>query len=335
MQIRQVDVHDDASFLDFHTACRAGLLHDRPYATYWSVPEAALFFRRPNREVASSCWVAYDGERPVGGAVSQVPLLDNRDMYLLGVTTVPDARARGVGTALLDVVLEDAKAHGRSTLIADVHYPVDAPADHPDRRFAERHGFDLANVELHRVCELPLAEDLLEQLARHAASHHGDYELRTFTGPVPEELLASYVHNANHLALDAPTGDLDFEAAAMTPDSYREREQLFADQGRSTYATVAVDADGQVVAHTVIGVPPADQDPENVYQWATLVARGHRGHRLGTAVKVANLRAVQRELPDRLRVHTSNAEANGPMVAINELLGFGVVEVNAEFQRRL
>ena len=45
-------------------------------------------------------------------------------------------------------------------------------------------------------------------------------------------------------------------------------------------------------------------------QWGTYVHRDHRGHRLGAAVKVANLRAVQRERPDILRIDTVNAETN-------------------------
>ncbi|MGZ4489445.1 MAG: GNAT family N-acetyltransferase [Nocardioidaceae bacterium] len=335
MQFRQLDVHDDAAFDAFYATHRAGTVHERPHAAYWSRREAALFFRRPSQEVSPTAWLAYDGGRPVGAALGVLPQLDNRHMFFLGLATVPDARGRGLGSALLDVALAEAKGQGRDTVIADGNYPVNALADHPVRRFAERHGFALANTELHRVCELPVPEQLLDRLAREAAGQHRDYELRSFTGAVPEELLASYVANANQLVVDAPTGDIDFEASGLTPGAQRERELLYADQGRTPFVTVAVDPDGQVVAHTVLVTPPAEHDPDNAYQWATMVARGHRGHRLGMAVKVANLRALQRDQPERVRVHTSNAEVNRPMVAINEVLGFGVVEVNAEFQRRL
>ena len=37
----------------------------------------------------------------------------------------------------------------------------------------------------------------------------------------------------------------------------------------------------------------------------------HRGHRLGVAVKVANLRLLQRERPDIVRLTTYNAEVEG------------------------
>ncbi|MGZ4469765.1 MAG: GNAT family N-acetyltransferase, partial [Nocardioidaceae bacterium] len=90
---------------------------------------------------------------------------------------------------------------------------------------------------------------------------------------------------------------------------------------------MAVDPDGQVVAHTVLVTPPAEHDPDNAYQWATMVARGHRGHRLGMAVKVANLRALAERQPEVPQVVTTNAETNAWMVAINDRLGFRPVAV--------
>ena len=135
------------------------------------------------------------------------------------------------------------------------------------------------------------------------------------------------------LAAEAPTGDLEFEPETITPDIWRERERKLEAQGRTMYTTVALDADGQAVAATQLAVPRYDFP--KVYQWATLVRRDHRGHHLGMATKAHNLRAVQRAHPDRRRVHTSNSEVNGPMVAINERIGFRPVEVNAEFLRRL
>lgn len=56
----------------------------------------------------------------------------------------------------------------------------------------------------------------------------------------------------------------------------------------------------------------------------------HRGHRLGLAVKVANLRQLG---PSHSCVTTWNAAANRPMIAINEALGFQVIEQGAGYQK--
>ena len=52
--------------------------------------------------------------------------------------------------------------------------------------------------------------------------------------------------------------------------------------------------------------------------------REHRGHRLGTLVKVANLERLLDVAPEARRVHTWNADTNTYMVAINELDGLPI-----------
>jgi hypothetical protein len=70
-------------------------------------------------------------------------------------------------------------------------------------------------------------------------------------------------------------------------------------------------------------------------QGATLVVRGHRGHCLGMALKVANLRAVQERVPQLSILHSWNAEENAQMAAINIELGFRPVEEVADMQLKL
>ena len=113
----------------------------------------------------------------------------------------------------------------------------------------------------------------------------------------------------------------------------REREAVLERQGRTKYNTVALDADGVVVAYTDLATTV--HEPGRAYQWGTLVRRDHRGHRLGVAVKVANLRLLERERPDVRRVTTYNAEVNAHMIGVNEAIGFVPVARLGDFQKRL
>ena len=79
-----------------------------------------------------------------------------------------------------------------------------------------------------------------------------------------------------------------------------------------------------LVAYTDIVVTV--HESERAYQWGTLVRPDHRGHRLGLAVKVANLRLLQETQPQITTVVTFNADVNAPMVAVNEQLGFRPVQ---------
>jgi GNAT superfamily N-acetyltransferase len=92
-------------------------------------------------------------------------------------------------------------------------------------------------------------------------------------------------------------------------------------QGRRQVATAArLGSDGPLVAYT--DIVTTRHDPENAFQWDTLVLKEHRGHRLGALVKVANLERLRAEAPAARRVHTWNADENTYMISINEAMGF-------------
>ncbi len=63
--------------------------------------------------------------------------------------------------------------------------------------------------------------------------------------------------------------------------------------------------------------------------------REHRGHGLGLAMKVANLRAVTERHPGVRSISTWNAAENAPMIAVNDEMGFGVVAHAAYWLREI
>ncbi len=183
------------------------------------------------------------------------------------------------------------------------------------------------------MLRLPVPDRLLDDLAAEAAPHHAAYTLRSWAGPVPDELVDGWAALTATLETEAPTGELEVEPEHVDAAVVREAEALIARQGRRKYNTVALDATGAVVAYTDIATTV--HEPDRAYQWGTLVRRDARGHRLGLAVKVANLRLLQDACPDLRRLTTYNAEVNAHMVGVNDRLGFVPVARLGEFQKRL
>ena len=162
--------------------------------------------------------------------------------------------------------------------------------------------------------------------SRRARERWGDaYRLETYTDGLPDELVAGYCRVSNLLNVDAPTGAVDFEAETLTPERYRGYLDLERRQGRRLTTVAIEDATGEVVAYTDLVLPSGA--PTKVWRWGTLVDRAHQGHRLGMAVKVANLRELQWAHPERQTVSTGNDATNSYMVGINVELGFHVAEV--------
>lgn len=333
MDIRQVDVFDDNELGRFHAVTERAEAFERPHHSGWSLEEAKVELRRQDPTERAEAWAAYDDGTMVGGMSLWFPLLDNVTMCWGAVGVDPDHRRRGVGSALVAQIVTRLVQEGRTTMVTESAYPFDRREDHPYRRFAEANGFTLAIDEIRRLLPLPMDPALLQRLAMEASPHHSAYRVESFTHGLPDELLASYCALSNQLAVDAPTGDVDFEAESLTPELWLERLAKEKEMGRTRLTTCAIERAGNVVAYTDLILPP--EPSPDVWQWGTLVHREHRGHRLGMAVKVRNLQQLAAANTDRARVLTTNAETNRHMVDINERLGFEPIEVCPMFELRI
>ena len=333
MELRPVDIHDDAVMRDFHRVVDRANHVDREDAPRLTCDEFVAAVRAPDSGERADHVAAYDGDTMLGVATAYLFLLDNTDKGWLEVSVHPDHRGRGVGTALLDRVTSVVVAEGRSELIADSKIPFDRLDDHPYKAFAARHGFHQSNIEVVRHLDLPVDDQRLEEWTALAGEKTDGYRIETYAGHFPAEYAESLCVLLGQLGVDAPTGDVDFEEEVMTPERLDERYAMSASMGRETYESVALTPDGVVAAQSTLQVPV--NGSTDAFQWGTFVHREHRGHRLGLAVKTANLRAVQARHTHLRRVTTQNAETNEYMIWINELLGFRPVEASVEFVKRV
>ncbi|WP_324273069.1 GNAT family protein [Blastococcus brunescens] len=141
----------------------------------------------------------------------------------------------------------------------------------------------------------------------------------TWRDRTPEALLADRALLEQRMTTDAPHGDLPVAEEQWDGARIREYEALHVARGRTVLSAGAV-REGRLVGFTDLQVTLAA--PERAHQGGTLVLREHRGHRLGARMKVAVLRELVAAFPQVRRISTYNSDANRPMVAVNESLGF-------------
>jgi GNAT superfamily N-acetyltransferase len=324
---------DDSVMRDFYDVSRRAELLGRPEAPFWEFREFLGAFRSADSGERQDLFATYDGDRMVGNAVLWSFLLDNLDKAAFRLSVdVPDRR-RGIGRALVQRLEQIAREDDRSLLMATTLLPSNDREGHAYRRFAEACGYELSDYEVVRHLPLPVPDEQIQEWIDEAAQHHRGYTVETFVGAVPDDLVESLCVLFGQLAVDAPTGVVDFEEEQVTPHRYAEMVASTAAMGRARYETVALTHDRQVVAQSTLAM--SLEKSTTVFQWGTFVHRQHRGHRLGLATKAVNLRAVQAARGDLTLLTTENGETNDYMVAINERMGFRPIEVSAEFVKRL
>lgn len=337
LEITEIDVHDDAILEQWYRTSSAALREGLgDLATVWTLAELKVSVREPSRVRQMHLYVGREaGEVVVAGGLA-LPLQDNLESATVTAEVRPEAWRRGHGSAMLYFVEAQARERGRLLLDHGIDWPSSFGADGtgwPARDFAVSHGYRMTLGDVRRDLQVPVADEVLADLAAEAATRHAGYTVKSWVGAVPDQLALGWETLASSLVTEAPTGDREVEPETADVANLRERESVAAKQGRVRVCTAALADGGEVAAYTDIEVTP--HEPGKAYQWGTLVRTDDRGHRLGMAVKVANLRLLQSLGLGVERVITWNAEVNSHMIAVNERLGFKPVARAGEFQKRL
>jgi GNAT superfamily N-acetyltransferase len=278
-------------------------------------------------------FVAVEDGVDVAYGTARLPLRDNLSSATVSVSVLPSRRRRAVGTALATEILAFVRSEGRTNAVWTVGSPVGGES--PGCAFSRNMGARCALSRLRRELDLTNVDDReLDNLVRtRIEGRDSDYEIVTWVERAPDDLVEGVARLVGRMSTDTPRGDLALEPEVWDASRWREKEDDAFRSGRRRLAAGAVDRSGHLAAFTDIGAWA--QKSAVAEQWNTIVDPDHRGHRLGLATKVANLRNLRREIHGALRLETWNALENSRMIAINELLGFQIVERVDEYQLAL
>ena len=239
----------------------------------------------------------------------------NRGLADFKLEVHPDHRRQGVGSVLLETMVDAARQDGR-TVLGTAAY--EGTAGEP---FLLQAG--AANNQAFRQSRLRLPEldvALLQEWVDRAAERAAGYSLVGWDDPCPDEHLDAFTE-VMHVMNTAPLDDLDWEDYIWTPDLVRPWQATMHERGFENWVLCAREnATGRFVGYTEMGFWP--WEPERAGQGDTGVDQAHRNLGLGRWLKAAMLKRVLRERPAVRYVDTGNAGSNRPMLAINVALGF-------------
>ncbi len=330
IETRLVDPYDDTALRAWWEAGAAANA-DRPFDAWptWELSRAVC--RTPRSDVTTTLVVAADGERVVGAGQLVVFETDNPRLAELEVYVAPDLRRRRIGRTLLADLEERAVAAGRTTLVASAFGPVDAPS--AGSHFASAMGYDVGNLQEVKTVDLSAAPATWGALDDEVEQALGGYRIEVFDGHTPDHWVDDFCELLEAFLTQIPLGDLDVEAARWTPERLRAGEERARLADRVQVVAVAVTPDGRLCGFSDVRV--SRHQPSYGEVGGTLVLPEHRGRRLGLAMKLATHRRLLELFAQCAYVVTDNAGINAHMNAVNERLGYRVVERRIDVQRKL
>jgi GNAT superfamily N-acetyltransferase len=268
------------------------------------------------------------GGVPVAAGTLATSEYDNLHLAWLGLQVHPDRRRQGHGTEMLELLVAETTAKGRTSI------GTDGWESEATRGFAERHGLEEKSRAIQRRQVLAeLDWDGIERLHTEAAAAASAYEVVRREGRTPDDELDAMTAMTAAIN-DAPTDDLDIEDEVFTPERVRGYEDAQLAKGHRLFRVFARHrGTGELAGHTVVVVD--GERPELGDQHDTSVVGAHRGHRLGLLLKTDMnlwLREVQPQLAE---VSTWNAESNDFMIGVNEAIGYRIMGRQLELQKTL
>lgn len=284
--------------------------------------------------------------RIVAQATTETQTGDGADTSWVQVLVHPGYRGRGIGRALADRVESAVRADGRRKAIAYVAGRDDGgerlpsptghgaiSADHRSTRFLLARGYTFEQVERLSRLSLPVP-DIEARVAAAQAASGPEYRVHTWVDRTPDRWLEDRALLATRMSTDAPSAGLEEPEDVWTVGRVRDADDRQARNPRRHLVAAAEHApSGRLVAFSELSVPR--QRHRAVQQYATLVLREHRGHRLGMLVKVANLAHLAAAYPGHPGILTFNAEENRHMLAVNEALGFAPIAYEGAWRKDL
>lgn len=160
------------------------------------------------------------------------------------------------------------------------------------------------------------------------------YELLHWTDACPGEYADQPAVLMSRMSTDSPTGGLSHDEETWDVARVRHVEDTWKQAGMASLVAGARHrSSGELAAYSVLQVSAAK--PWMANQDDTLVARHHRGRRLGMLVKILNVRRLLAGYPAVERITTFNAAENHHMLSINLALGFRPAGYDGEWQKKL
>jgi mycothiol synthase len=288
------------------------------------------FRNRSNETTIEGIWAIFDGSCAAAIASGKVELSETQTQTMFSsISVLPRYRRRGLATRLLEPLKEFARQNEKNTLLLESTDRVPAGAEFL-QHIEAKPGFENHD---HRLDLSKLDQNLMQKWIDEAKDHLPDFTLLFWYELPPDAFIDSYCQMMNNGIETQPSGSIEFPFQIVTPETVRERANLHEKNGYKHWILAAVETNtGQIVGGTEIMFHP--NTSKIIFQGGTSVLTTFRNRGIGRWLKATMVFKLLEEVPEAHWINTDNADANAPMLKINEEMGFTPYQASCFWQYR-
>ncbi len=236
----------------------------------------------------------------------------NKHLCNINLQVLHDHYRQGIGTELLKIVVQEAMAFNKTV--------IETGTEHDSGRaflkhFGATHAIEAAENRLNME---DVDWDLMKNWMVEGSRKTHEVTIESFE-VIPEDILEEFAEMYTEALNMQPLGDLE-EKPIFDGKRMRELESRYKKTGRKNYTLISREEDGRMSGLTEVNYEP--RDPHRIEQGLTGVRPEFRGRGLGKWLKALMIFHVKENYPKVEIVVTGNAEANAPMLSVNQRMGF-------------
>jgi GNAT superfamily N-acetyltransferase len=237
----------------------------------------------------------------------------NEKISFFKIEIAKSFRRKGIATQILNLIVSFALEHEKTLLIT-------SSEESDGQKFLKAINAQLALAMRENRLYLNTIDWLMVKDWIEEGERLNPGSKLVFFNKVDEKYIENYCEVFTFAGNQAPRDDLAIGDFVMTPKQYRKREDDFEAMGGIHEGAMIVEENGKISGLSELIF---FKGTNNVLkQGLTAVLKEHRGRKLGKWLKAGLLLHIKEKYPTVEFISTGNAESNGPMLSINERLGF-------------
>jgi len=270
-------------------------------------------------------WLFYDPDaNPVGWMSIAHPKPENPDyeankdrVYVEPVVLAP-YRRQGVGTQLLPLIVSYAQKVSASWIEWDTKFES-------GMRFSEKIGATVAGQQrTNRLAVDQLDWDMLQRWVDAGHSNNPDVEVMRMVNLPAPGLIDPMCDLITDINRNQPRDDVEGISYTLTPDEFIKETRRLEDRKIERLIICTRQPDGTLSGMTDFYYNQAK--PTHASVSLTGVRREYQNRGLGKWLKAAMMLDMRKRYPGVSYVDTNNFNNNGPMLSINDRMGFKLFE---------